>query len=234
MLPLLRRALLLLPLVLFVSCNSGTEGDIEDAQFLLDQAKYSDAITILEAIVAAEPENYEAIGLLGSAVFARGFLGEDTTYLGLFADFLEGQTSGLSNLETIQAKTPAAAVAGRNDILRAETLLADSIPDASKTNQNYLQLGFAQLAIISVILGDIGALASDDPCDYTFDAVSTADEQRFQDSLDEVNGNFESSGLEDFSQNDLGQQITQIDNDLQAAADLAAYLESEFDVSACP
>ena len=70
-------------------CSVGTRGTIEKAEFELDSALYSEAITTLELLLASEPTHLRAQTLLASALFGRGFLGASQTYLGLFASFLE-------------------------------------------------------------------------------------------------------------------------------------------------
>lgn len=216
-----------------VGCSS-SKSAIDSARFHLDKAEYDEAIALLKPIVDEDPQDFEAAGLLAGAYFGRGFLGQDGSYLGILSDYLEGQQAGKSNLESIADVTPAAAEQGKADIFAAEDVL-EAIPAASRTQENYLQLGFTQLAIISVVgVAEVGALDSDDPCDYDFGAVNSAEEARFKGSLADVNGNFVNAGIDDFATTGLGEQLTNMKNDLDAATDLANYLETEFDAAACP
>jgi hypothetical protein len=224
----------MLVLVLVIAACSSTNNDIESAQFNLDHGEYEAAIAILDDVVANDSTNYKATSLLASALFGRGFLGESGSYLGVFANFLEGQEQGKSNLASIETITPAAATSGKADIYRAMDLL-EGIPAASLTKDNYLQLGFTQLATISIVgVVTIGALETEDPCALNFSAVDSADNSRFTHSLASINGNFIGAGIEDFATTDLGQQITQMQSDLNAAADLTTYLQSEFGSQTCP
>jgi alkyl sulfatase BDS1-like metallo-beta-lactamase superfamily hydrolase len=81
----------MLVLVLVIAACSSTNNDIESAQFNLDHGEYEAAIAILDDVVANDSTNYKATSLLASAFFGRGFLGESGSYLGVFANFLEGQ-----------------------------------------------------------------------------------------------------------------------------------------------
>jgi hypothetical protein len=212
-----------------VACSS-TNSSIESAQFHLDQAEYTEAITILTDIVEADSTNYKAAALLASAYFGRGFLGEDGSYLGVFSDFLEGQQSGKSEMQSVAAVTPSAAKEGKADIYAAIDLL-EGIPTDSRTKENYLQLAFSQLAVVAIVgAAQIGALDSEDPCALDFSGTTNEDETRFNDSIDNVNANFENAGIEDFSTTGLGEELADINTQLDAAADLQAFLEDQFGV----
>ena len=215
-----------------IGCST-LQNDIETARFHLDKGQYSDAITILEPLVEDDPTNFEVVSLAAEAYFGRGFLGESGSYLGVLSRYLAGQEAGNTNMQSIENATPAAAADGKTDIFLADDLLR-TIPDASKTQENFLQAAFSDLALISVIgVATVGALDTEDPCELNFAVITSDESSRFDRALDEVGTHFEGAGIE-FAGTELANQLTQMQTDLDGALDLATYLETEFEATLCP
>jgi hypothetical protein len=135
-------------------------------------------------------------------------------------------------MESIAASTPDTAKEGESDIFEAIDII-ETIPEP--TQENFLLKGFCELAVISIVgAAKIGALDSDDPCDFDFDATTAAEEQRFGEALDDVNTSFEKGGIDDFADTELGQQLAEMNDDFDAAADLEEFLRDEYGAGACP
>jgi septal ring factor EnvC (AmiA/AmiB activator) len=128
---------------------------------------------------------------------------------------------------------PEGEPTGQVNIFTAIDLLKGLDP-AALNQDDYLLLSLAQLAVISSVLATIGVFESDDECDYQFDAVSSTEETRFEQSVDPDTGVNDSLDNANIEAEELKTQITEINNDLQAATDFIEYLESEFDTTACP
>lgn len=101
--------------MLFFSCASDSQKDIEQAQFYLDQGDFAKAIALADPIVTAEPSNNQAKFILSSALIGDFALSKkagckktDTGYLGLLACLLDtkdsGDTNGLQSFERIAPK----------------------------------------------------------------------------------------------------------------------------------
>ena len=96
----------------FSGCASNLDRNLEEIQFLLDQGKFSEALTKARDVVAANPDNVDAQFLLASALLGDSVISQrskcpnDTGYLGLIACLQDSQGEGESGFLTFTRIAP--------------------------------------------------------------------------------------------------------------------------------
>jgi hypothetical protein len=210
---------------LLAGCGSSTTNDIEDAQFMMDALAFDDAIVLLRQITTKEPTNYRAQALLASALLYKGFIGTSSTYLSLYADFLDGDeanenATGMGWLASIVAGKTAS---GKDEVIEAINTFENKVQNLTKTD--HLQLGFAYLAIFAIL--GVHVVQPDTP-EYDPNALSPEEETIFKNSLDQVEPNMVAGGVDDFGTTGLGQELTAINTALDAAPTIADFFNAQY------
>lgn len=159
--------------LLFFSCATDTQKDLEQARFYLDQGDYAKAKALVEPILASEPNNNEAKFILGSALVGNfalskkaGCKATDTGYLGILACLLDDSESTDTNgLKTFGRIAPEDS-ANNDDIAQAVSLLSDIttyssvLPEKDVALQRLVARSFA----ISSLFQKVGANSDNLKC----------------------------------------------------------------------
>ncbi len=214
--------------LLAASCAGSRDKAVEDAQFLLDQGNYTEAAAAVQPIVAANPKDQQATFILASALLGNGVLGEHGSYLGLLSKLLgdQGSKTGFQTFGRIAPTT-----AGLPDLQEARDLLINlaTFVDADNQKNVYLQLYMARLYEIASVITVTGACSA---TGYNPQALTSSDQDRFKDNLNNVNDDGQKAGLPtDFGLND---RITTILNNLNLAATFGDFLNSELGTTGNP
>ncbi|HLG19272.1 MAG TPA: hypothetical protein VI895_05585 [Bdellovibrionota bacterium] len=243
-------------LLLCVGCASDAEKNLEEARFLLDKGEFAQAETKARSAVAENPADTGAQFTLASALIGVSFLG-DGTYLGKLASLQDAAAGSGFGFQTIASIAPSAFSGEEYTKLQEARDILIGIADSCANEKDcYLQLYMARIFEIAAVNQIIGGATADNVCnadptqavsDGIPDGLDTsgldsAQAQRFQDNLDNVNSDGVKAGLpSDFSLTDhfftlssgLSDAIAVAGSDqLQGAKD---YLNSQYGVGAvCP
>ncbi len=238
---------LLIPV--FLSCDSGLKGQLEYADFLLDEGKFSDAITLLTILDDKYPDNRDVKSKLGSAHLAHALLDEGATYLSLVADYFEETTEG-NEFKQFSDKSPNLTQVEIVELGLARKILSEQIPDDQKREGEWLQLGFARLMEINAIgVVKTGALSEDKVCnaapddpsfsadgipdDYDSDALTQKESEQFNENAQRAGNDFENAGLS----RDMGiiKTVERIAQGISNFGSVQAYLDDQYGVGTpCP
>lgn len=230
------------------SCAGDQDKLLEEIQFLLDDAKFEQAVEKARTAVANDSTDINAQFLLASALIGNSVLSggggcpaTDTGFLGLIACLQDEQSQGESGFLTFTRIAPSAGdkitqLEEARDILVSLTAQATG----SQLQNIFLQLYFARLFEISGAITRIGANSENNGCnnfptgpldttriddipdEFNPNALNDSQSARFQNNLDNVNSDATNAGLpSDFTLND---RITNIVSDLTAAINAAANL----------
>jgi len=228
------RGLLFLAAALVVqACASQFDTSLEEALFLLDEARYSEAEAKARQAVTADPASMEARFVLASALLGGGVLGDGQTYLGKLAALVKANVTPGQEFQVFDVVSSGPADETRVAKLEEarDTLL--SIPEADRTEDVYLQLYFARIFEIAGAFSRIGGATDDEVCNanpasafkdgipdgLAADTLTDEQAQRFGDNLENVNGDAEKADLpEDFQINDTLLAIAESFDDAVAAA----------------
>ncbi|MFH1017482.1 MAG: hypothetical protein V1798_04775 [Pseudomonadota bacterium] len=212
-------------LFLAAGCVGSRDSAVEQAQFLLDHGNYTEAAALLQPVVAANPQDDQATFLLASALIGKSVLGTSRSYLGLFADLLNDPSTGETGFQTFARIAPASS-SSISDLEAATDLLENLTTFASSVQLGdvYLQLYISRLFEISGVITQVGVCgAGYDPTAFVAD---TAANDRFQQNLDQVNGDGVNAGIpSDFP---LTSRITSIVEDLNTPGGTLGFLDNQF------
>ncbi len=206
-------------------CAGSRDSSIEEAQFLLDHSKFTEAAALVQPIVTANPQDEQATFVLASALLGKAVLGNNRTYLGLLGDLLETPASGETEFQTFARIAPDSS--DQLSDLETATNLLKNLTTFVKTLSSedvYLQLYISRLFEIAGVVTQVGVCATGgyDPTAFIADTGETA---RFQDNLANVNGDGKKAGLPtDFP---LVSRISSISETINSQG-IADFLNSEF------
>lgn len=193
--------------MLLIACVQNTEQNLEEARFLLDQGKFSQAVSLLEPILVDEPSNTEAKFLLASAYVGEAALSPnhncqstDTGYLGTLACLLDDKSADDdSGLKTFNRISP-----DNNDLddelQRAIDLLVsvkkfnDKTPEKDVALQRLIARVFAVSAVFKTVEANSpntqcnggGPGVDDVPDDYDSSVLTSAQASNFRKNLEGI------------------------------------------------
>lgn len=231
--------------LLITNCSPSLNEELEIADFLLDQGKFTDAVAYLEILDARYPDNTQIKSKLASAHISNAVLTDERTYLGLVADYFEDKDSTETDFQHFSRKSPVMTQENMDEIGLAKAILTGEIPDGEKGPKEWLQLGFARLLEINYIgIVLTGALGEDLYCnadptkgpdgipdDYDSSALTPANETLFNEDVSQADSDFENAGLP--TDEGIIPTIQRISDDLTALGNLQNYMDDQF-ASVCP
>lgn len=205
--------------MLFTSCASDEQKDLEKARFYLDQGEYQKAIDLTQPIVDAEPNNNPAKFILASALVGTFALGDkagcpatDTGYLGLLACLLDDKAAGdQTGLKTFGRIAPEDSSNNDNiktavDYLVSIKTFTNDLPEADVALQRLVARAFD----VSALMQEIGvnspnvACNSDSndpdpdgiPDDYDSSNIGYPESQRFLKDLEGIETDAKIAGFD--------------------------------------
>lgn len=237
-------------MLMLLRCDSGLRGQLEYADYLLDEGNFEDAITLLIVLDNQYPGSVEVKSKLASAHMAHALLDSGATYLTLVASYFEETEAGKSEFQQFSENSPDLTTEDIAELSLARKILDEDIPDGSKRSREWLQLGFARLMEINAIgVVKTGANSEDIVCnsdpdnpalgpegipdDYDPDALTSEENARFNENVNKVGSDFVNAGLS--SDISIIQTVEKIKEDLNAASNLEDYLNTQYGVGTpCP
>jgi hypothetical protein len=247
------RSLILLFILIFsafsFSCDSGLKGQLEYADFLLDEGRFSEAITLLTILDNKYPDNREVKSRLASSHLSHALLGDGSTYLTLVASYFEETTDG-NEFKDFSSRSPELTAEEISELGLARKIIDEQIPDAEKRSGEWLQLGFARLMEINAIgVVKTGALSEDNVCnadpdnpafaadgipdEYDADALTEEETDQFNENVSKAGSDFANAGLS--SDNAIINTIERIADGLNSFSTVQDYLDDQYGVGTpCP
>jgi hypothetical protein len=230
----LRFSLLVIVGFALTHCADPVAGHIENAQFLLDEGRYTEALVEAQKAVDADPDNVQANFLKASAMIGISILGEGETYLSFLANLMDEKEAGESDLQTFVRVAPS-DTESLSVLEDARDLLIDltSMAEGRQLQRVYLQLYMARLFEIAGATTRLGAVSPNEECnadpnnamkdtipdDFDPDALTDEEGTRYQDNMDNLESDSVNAGLgADFGLND---RIAEMKADMDAAIDAA-------------
>ena len=163
-------------LLVSMACVDNRNKELEDISFLLDDRNYDEAVIKAQALVDADPNDYEAQMLLGKALLSRSSLNGGTNcvdsdgqplqgILGLLSCLLDAGDENLTAFETFGRIAPPADA--EEDLLAATaafTAVIDGSQNEVDVDTAYMNRFLAKMFDISLAFSLTGANGENDAC----------------------------------------------------------------------
>lgn len=193
--------------VLMFSCASDSQKGIEEARFALDKGNFAEAITLVQPILDAEPNNNEAKFIYGSALIGNfalepkaGCRETDVGYLGVLACLLDNKDADDSNgLKTFARIAPEDASSNDDINLALSTLISirnfsERVPEKDVALQRLVARSFdisATFQIAGVSSENVecnagGAGVDEVPDDYDSTNIDSDEARSLRDNLEGI------------------------------------------------
>jgi hypothetical protein len=193
--------------LIFIGCAaSSTDEAIEEARFFLDNGEFAAAIEKLNPIVEDEPNNAEAVFLLGSAYVGQAAQSprpvcddDETGVLGILSCFLKDSDSGTTTgLFGTFARIAPPTVEDVDGLLRGIDLLnsIDNIDDDNTFTQRdvFAQIALGRMFSLSSLVTVANANDNNgDDCDVTL--IEEEDSDQFITDLEEIQSDVNNAGF---------------------------------------
>ncbi|MEZ4704691.1 MAG: hypothetical protein R3A11_05830 [Bdellovibrionota bacterium] len=213
----MKKILLSLVVLFCVSCATDADKAIEEAKFLLDQGKFSEALAVIKPVAQNNPNNDQAQFVYASALIGdaglsarQGCPSTDTGYLGLLACLQDNPSGGQSDMDTFVRIAPD-SISKNNQLVQATNLLANLNSGDISSQDIAFQRMISRLFEIAGVMTAIGANSANDVCnttpanalkdsvpddfDHTAPALTTTESERFSENLQKISNDAEAAGL---------------------------------------
>ena len=230
--------------LVFSHCASDLDQKIEEARFLLDQGKYTEAIALMQPVVTANPNSLLAQFLLAEAQVGQAAFGDGNSYLNLLSDFLRANDAGQSDFATFARLAPGVTAYANLNIARDNLVTLSSSPDLTDPSFRrdfffvlYIARIFEVGGVVKKIHGDdVDLVCNANPSDPLFKdgvpdsldaSLATAgDVSRMDNDFHNINSDGAEAG---FPANfPLNARITQIDAAFHLAPDAQTFFNAAF------
>ena len=242
-----RHLILSIVALMFASgCANDVDRLIEEAQFALDDGNFTEAEAKAREALTLDSTNNEAKFYLATSLASGAVLGNNSTFLSLLSNLQSEKTPGESNTETFVRIAPELTAAQLADLEEATDQLSGiSLADRTSNPDFSLLLYMTRLFEIASAVSAIGATNPDNECNanpanpntdgipdgYDPDALSGDRATRFDNNLENVDGDGERAGLG--SGFEVSERVNEMNSALEdaisnQAGDIAAGLEEFF------